>query len=136
MRTIFPFYQQLHAYIRGKLIETYPFSGIKPDGPIPAHLLGKNNINKSLCTVFYVMTRYKLLCIYIAEYKINKFIPHSYTFYQKFKLYLNQEYTCCMYKSTKSVPAHIPYHLYFNTYLIHLKPIPTFYTYTRKQSLF
>ncbi|KAG8179605.1 hypothetical protein JTE90_025770 [Oedothorax gibbosus] len=40
LRTLFPFYQQLLAYVRGKLIETYPLSGIKPDGPIPAHLLG------------------------------------------------------------------------------------------------
>lgn len=44
LRTIFPFYQQLHAYVRGKLIENYPFSEIKKDGPIPAHLLGKNKI--------------------------------------------------------------------------------------------
>ncbi|KAF8795130.1 Angiotensin-converting enzyme-like protein [Argiope bruennichi] len=35
-----PFYEQLHAYVRRKLIQRYPRSGIKPDGPIPAHLLG------------------------------------------------------------------------------------------------
>ncbi|KAF8795129.1 Angiotensin-converting enzyme-like protein [Argiope bruennichi] len=35
-----PFYEQLHAYVRRKLIQRYPHSGIKPDGPIPAHLLG------------------------------------------------------------------------------------------------
>jgi len=38
--TIKPFYQQLHAYVRRKLIEVYSESHIKPDGPIPAHLLG------------------------------------------------------------------------------------------------
>ncbi|CAL1265733.1 unnamed protein product [Larinioides sclopetarius] len=35
-----PFYEQLHAFVRRKLIQRYPRSGIKPDGPIPAHLLG------------------------------------------------------------------------------------------------
>jgi peptidyl-dipeptidase A len=35
-----PLYQQIHAYVRRKLISTYPNSGIDPTGPIPAHLLG------------------------------------------------------------------------------------------------
>ncbi|GIX89140.1 angiotensin-converting enzyme [Caerostris extrusa] len=39
-QTIKPFYQQLHAYVRRKLMQNYPHSGIKADGPIPAHLLG------------------------------------------------------------------------------------------------
>lgn len=38
--TIKPFYEQLHAYVRRKLIAVYSESHIKPDGPIPAHLLG------------------------------------------------------------------------------------------------
>lgn len=38
-RTLKPLYQQLHAYVRSKLIERYP-GKIKEDGPIPAHLLG------------------------------------------------------------------------------------------------
>lgn len=36
-----PVYKQLHAYVRRKLIENYPDKDILPDGPIPAHLLGK-----------------------------------------------------------------------------------------------
>ncbi|PRD34939.1 UNVERIFIED_CONTAM: Angiotensin-converting enzyme [Trichonephila clavipes] len=39
-QTLKPFYQQLHAYVRRRLIRRYPHSGIKADGPIPAHLLG------------------------------------------------------------------------------------------------
>ena len=35
-----PFYQQLHAYVRRRLIEAYPNHGLDPSGPIPAHLLG------------------------------------------------------------------------------------------------
>nr|WBW70101.1 venom protein [Lampona murina] len=35
-----PFYKQLHAYVRRKLIKQYPDKGILPDGPIPAHLFG------------------------------------------------------------------------------------------------
>ncbi|XP_035228335.1 angiotensin-converting enzyme-like isoform X2 [Stegodyphus dumicola] len=40
LQKIKPLYKQLHAYVRRKLIERYPKHGIKPDGPIPAHLLG------------------------------------------------------------------------------------------------
>lgn len=39
-QTIKPFYEQLHAYVRRKLINVYSEKHIKPDGPIPAHLLG------------------------------------------------------------------------------------------------
>uniref|UniRef100_A0A1E1WWB8 Angiotensin-converting enzyme n=1 Tax=Tityus obscurus TaxID=1221240 RepID=A0A1E1WWB8_TITOB len=35
-----PLYQQLHAYVRRKLIEMYGSDKIVKDGPIPAHLLG------------------------------------------------------------------------------------------------
>ncbi|OQR78107.1 angiotensin-converting enzyme-like [Tropilaelaps mercedesae] len=38
-KTLKPLYQQLHAYVRSKLIERYP-GKIRDDGPIPAHLLG------------------------------------------------------------------------------------------------
>ncbi|GBM64391.1 Angiotensin-converting enzyme [Araneus ventricosus] len=44
-----PFYEQLHAYVRRKLIQRYPRSGIKPDGPIPAHLL-ESDINTLMHT--------------------------------------------------------------------------------------
>ncbi|XP_022707839.1 angiotensin-converting enzyme-like isoform X2 [Varroa jacobsoni] len=37
--TLKPLYQQLHAYVRSKLIIMYP-GKIKEDGPIPAHLVG------------------------------------------------------------------------------------------------
>ncbi|KAF8795126.1 Angiotensin-converting enzyme-like protein [Argiope bruennichi] len=40
LQTIRPFYEQLHAYVRRKMMQQYPDIGIKPDGPIPAHLLG------------------------------------------------------------------------------------------------
>ncbi|XP_054712126.1 angiotensin-converting enzyme-like [Uloborus diversus] len=39
-KTMEPLYQQLHAYVRRKLIQQYPGRGIRADGPIPAHLLG------------------------------------------------------------------------------------------------
>lgn len=35
-----PLYQQLHAYVRRKLIVKYGNNKIREDGPIPAHLLG------------------------------------------------------------------------------------------------
>ncbi|XP_042898194.1 angiotensin-converting enzyme-like [Parasteatoda tepidariorum] len=40
LETLKPLYRELHAYVRRKLIEKYSESYIKPDGPIPAHLLG------------------------------------------------------------------------------------------------
>ena len=47
-QTLKPFYQQLHAYVRAKLRQTYK-DQITEDGLIPAHLLGtilfiKNNM--------------------------------------------------------------------------------------------
>ena len=39
--TVKPLYQQLHAYVRRKLRETYGKDKVSVDGPIPAHLLGK-----------------------------------------------------------------------------------------------
>ncbi|KAI0240228.1 Angiotensin-converting enzyme [Lamellibrachia satsuma] len=39
-KEIAPFYEQLHAYVRRKLIQRYPGRGIDPRGAIPAHLLG------------------------------------------------------------------------------------------------
>ena len=38
-QTLKPFYQQMHAYVRAKLRETYK-DQITEDGLIPAHLLG------------------------------------------------------------------------------------------------
>nr|XP_042898207.1 angiotensin-converting enzyme [Parasteatoda tepidariorum] len=38
--TLKPLYRELHAYVRRKLIGKYSESYIKPNGPIPAHLLG------------------------------------------------------------------------------------------------
>ncbi|OQV24979.1 Angiotensin-converting enzyme [Hypsibius exemplaris] len=35
-----PLYNELHAYVRRRLIQRYPAENIRPDGPIPAHLLG------------------------------------------------------------------------------------------------
>jgi len=35
-----PLYQQLHAYVRNKLVKRYGEETVEPDGPIPAHLLG------------------------------------------------------------------------------------------------
>lgn len=35
-----PLYEELHAYVRRKLMEKYPNRGIEENGPIPAHLLG------------------------------------------------------------------------------------------------
>jgi peptidyl-dipeptidase A len=35
-----PLYESLHAYVRGKLSEQYGSEVVKPDGLIPAHLLG------------------------------------------------------------------------------------------------
>lgn len=38
-----PLYQEIHAYVRTKLRQTYGDSVIGDDGLIPAHLLGKTN---------------------------------------------------------------------------------------------
>jgi peptidyl-dipeptidase A len=35
-----PLYLSLHAYVRGRLVETYGKDLVPPEGPIPAHLLG------------------------------------------------------------------------------------------------
>ncbi|UYV61424.1 ACE [Cordylochernes scorpioides] len=35
-----PFYLEMHAYVRMKLVKFYGEKVVKPDGPIPAHLLG------------------------------------------------------------------------------------------------
>jgi peptidyl-dipeptidase A len=35
-----PLYEQLHCYVRGKLAGKYGSQVVRPDGPIPAHLLG------------------------------------------------------------------------------------------------
>lgn len=37
---IMPLYTELHAYVRAKLIEVYG-DHIDPEGPLPAHLLGR-----------------------------------------------------------------------------------------------
>ncbi|CAF0991980.1 unnamed protein product [Adineta ricciae] len=39
LRAIMPLYEQLHAYVRGRLCQLYP-NRFDCDGPIPAHLLG------------------------------------------------------------------------------------------------
>lgn len=39
-KVIEPFYKQLHAFVRRRLIQHYSGKGIQPNGPIPAHLLG------------------------------------------------------------------------------------------------
>lgn len=35
-----PLYQQLHAYVRARLVERYGETVVPRNGPIPAHLLG------------------------------------------------------------------------------------------------
>lgn len=35
-----PLYEQLHCYVRARLVEHYGADVVPPDGPIPAHLLG------------------------------------------------------------------------------------------------
>ena len=37
---VLPLYQQLHAYVRTKLQQTYPNGAFPISGHIPAHLLG------------------------------------------------------------------------------------------------
>jgi peptidyl-dipeptidase A len=36
-----PLYEQIHAYVRGKLRQKYGKDVVSAKGPIPAHLLGK-----------------------------------------------------------------------------------------------
>jgi peptidyl-dipeptidase A len=38
--TLAPLYRQLHAYVRRRLVELYGSERVRPDGPLPAHLLG------------------------------------------------------------------------------------------------
>lgn len=42
LNEIMPLYEQLHAYVRGRLCSVYP-SRFDCRGPIPAHILGKLN---------------------------------------------------------------------------------------------
>lgn len=46
--TLAPLYRQLHAYVRRRLVESYGSEHVRPDGPLPAHLLGKNMWNSGL----------------------------------------------------------------------------------------
>lgn len=38
---ILPLYKQLYTYVRRRLVQYYGVRRIKPDGPIPAHILGE-----------------------------------------------------------------------------------------------
>ena len=40
MKELMPLYEQLHSFVRRRLILAYPNRQIDPHGPIPAHLLG------------------------------------------------------------------------------------------------
>ncbi|XP_076067061.1 angiotensin-converting enzyme-like isoform X1 [Oratosquilla oratoria] len=53
-----PLYQQLHAYVRRKLRETYPGGKISRRGPIPAHLLG-NMWAQTWGEIYPLMTPYE-----------------------------------------------------------------------------
>ena len=46
--TLAPLYRQLHAYVRRRLVEWYGSERVRPDGPLPAHLLGENTWNRRL----------------------------------------------------------------------------------------
>lgn len=39
-RTLQPLYKELFTYVRRKLIQRYGESVIRPDGPLPVHLVG------------------------------------------------------------------------------------------------
>ena len=39
-----PMYKLFHAFVRRRLVETYP-GRVKPTGPIPAHVFGKQDNN-------------------------------------------------------------------------------------------
>ena len=43
LNAIMPLYEQLHAYVRGRLCQLYP-NRFDCDGPIPAHLLGMHQL--------------------------------------------------------------------------------------------
>ncbi|UYV61418.1 hypothetical protein LAZ67_1004778 [Cordylochernes scorpioides] len=43
-----PFYLEMHAYVRMKLVKLYGEEVVKPDGPIPAHLLGSHLLSVSM----------------------------------------------------------------------------------------
>lgn len=45
LQDIMPFYEQLHAYVRGRLCELYP-NRFSCNGPIPAHILGRERISE------------------------------------------------------------------------------------------
>ncbi|KAK2171335.1 hypothetical protein NP493_1078g02064 [Ridgeia piscesae] len=55
-----PLYEQLHAYVRRKLIQKYPGRGIDPSGGIPAHLLG-NMWGQQWDSIMDVVTPYPLV---------------------------------------------------------------------------
>lgn len=40
LKDIMPLYEQLHAYVRGRLCSMYP-NRFNCNGPIPAHILGR-----------------------------------------------------------------------------------------------
>ena len=50
LKDIMPLYEQLHAYVRGRLCSMYP-NRFNCQGPIPAHILGRFFIIFHTCTV-------------------------------------------------------------------------------------
>lgn len=56
-----PLYKLLHAFVRSKLIEIYGNELIKPNGPIPAHLLGMQD--KNLYNFHSFFYYFRFVCI-------------------------------------------------------------------------
>ena len=42
--TLAPLYRELHAYVRHHLVQRYGSERVRPDGPMPAHLLGEDKL--------------------------------------------------------------------------------------------
>jgi len=56
-RGLKPLYEQLHAYVRNKLVKRYGEGTVDPHGPIPAHLLG-NMWSQSWNNIANILTPY------------------------------------------------------------------------------
>lgn len=54
---VVPLYKQLFTYVRRRLFQRYGDAALRPDGPIPAHLLGK-----LLFTVSKLLFTYEKAC--------------------------------------------------------------------------
>mgnify|MGYP001024148567 CR=1 FL=1 len=78
-----PLYKQLFTYVRRRLVEYYGTRRIRPDGPLPAHILGKN---RNKFNIESTSIRYELFDIAAILYR--KYVGSVMEKYHRFGIAL------------------------------------------------